>query len=113
MNESDVASGALERRALDGRTGPDADAVGGDALDDLLGDVPLELTVELGRVMLPLREVGQLLGAGSVVALSKLTGELLDVRVNDRLVARAEAVAVGDRYAARIVDIVKPAGGAR
>jgi flagellar motor switch protein FliN/FliY len=76
----------------------------------LLHDVPLELTVELGRTRLSLREVAARLGPGSVIALTKLTGEKLDVRVNDRLVARGEAVAVGDRFGVRIVEIIRADG---
>jgi flagellar motor switch protein FliN/FliY len=79
---------------------------------NLLHDVPLELTVELGRTRLSLREVASRLGPGSVIALSKLTGEKLDVRVNDRLVARGEAVAVGDRFGVRIVEIIRADGSA-
>jgi flagellar motor switch protein FliN/FliY len=75
----------------------------------LLHDVPLELSVELGRVTLNLRELAARLGPGSVIPLNKLTGDKLDVRVNNRLVARAEAVAVGERLGVRIVEIV--AGG--
>lgn len=78
-----------------------------DALfETLLKDVPLELSVELGRTTLTLREVAQRLGPGSIIPLGKLTGEKLDVRVNERLVARGEAVAVGERYGVRIVDLV-------
>jgi flagellar motor switch protein FliN len=77
---------------------------------NLLHDVPLEVTVELGRTRLSLREVASRLGPGSVIALSKLTGEKLDVRVNDRLVARGEAVAVGDRFGVRIVEIIRADG---
>lgn len=79
--------------------------------ENLLGDVPLELTVELGRVTMPLREVVGKLGPGSVITLAKLTGEKLDIRIHDRLVARGEAVAVGDRYGVRIVEIVAPLTG--
>jgi len=78
-----------------------------ESFDLLLGDVPVELSVELGRVIMTMKEVGSRLGPGSIIALSKLTGDKLDVRVNDRLVARAEAVAIGDRYGARIVEIVR------
>jgi flagellar motor switch protein FliN/FliY len=74
--------------------------------DELLGDVPLDLSVELGRVTMALREIAARLGPGSVIELNKLTGETLDVRVNERLVAHAEAVAVGERYGIRIVEIV-------
>lgn len=72
----------------------------------LLGDVPLQVTVELGRIRMSLREIAQRLGPGSVIPLSKLTGESLDIRVNDRLVARAEAIAIGERYGVRIVEII-------
>jgi flagellar motor switch protein FliN/FliY len=83
----------------------------GESFETLLGDVPLELTVELGRVSLSLRELAARLGPGSVIPLSKLSDERLDVRINDRLVARAEAVAVGERYGVRIVEIVRAEGG--
>lgn len=73
---------------------------------DLLADVPLELSVELGRVNMSLRDLGARMGPGSIIELNKLAGETLDVRVNERLVAYAEAVAVGERYGIRIVEIV-------
>ena len=75
-------------------------------LESLLHDVPLELTVELGRIKLTLSELASRLGPGSVIALDKVTGAPLDVRVNSRLVARAEAVAVGDRCGIRILELV-------
>ena len=75
-------------------------------LEALLHDVPLELTVELGRIRMSLADLAGKLGPGSVIPLDKLTGAPLDVRVNARLVARAEAVAVGDRCAIRIIEIV-------
>lgn len=80
------------------------------SLESLLGDIPLELSVDLGRVMLSLRDLTERLGPGSVIALTKLTGEKLDVRINDRLVARGEAVAVGERYGVRIVELISPNG---
>jgi flagellar motor switch protein FliN/FliY len=92
------------------------DAIGAPGPDGsfatLLQDVPLELTVELGRARLNLRELAARLGPGSVIALSKMTGEKLDVRVNDRLVARGEAVAVGDRFGIRITEIIRADGTA-
>ena len=75
-------------------------------LETLLHDVPLELTVELGRIRLTLAELAGRLGPGSVITLDKVTGAPLDVRINSHLVARAEAVAVGDRCAIRILEIV-------
>lgn len=72
----------------------------------LLHDVPLELSVELGRITMNLSELASRLGPGSVIPLNKMTGDRLDVRINSRLVARAEAVAIGDRCGIRIVEIV-------
>ncbi len=72
---------------------------------DLLLDIPLEVTVELGRTRLPLREL-LALTAGSVVELAKLAGEPLDVLVNGKLVARGEAVMVNDKFGLRLTDIV-------
>ena len=84
---------------------------GGATFETLLADVPVEMSVELGRVVMSLKDVSGHLGPGSVIPLAKLTGDKLDVRVNQRLVARAEAVAIGDRYGARIVEIVRGDGG--
>ena len=75
-------------------------------LESLLHDVPLELTVELGRIKMTLSELAARLGPGSVITLDKITGAPLDVRVNSRLVARAEAVAVGDRCGIRILELI-------
>ena len=72
---------------------------------DMLLDIPLEVTVELGRTRLPLREL-LALTAGSVVELAKLAGEPLDVLVNGKLVARGEAVMVNDKFGLRLTDIV-------
>lgn len=72
---------------------------------ELLLDVPLQLSVELGRRRMTVAEVLEL-GAGSVIELSKSSGEALDVYVNDRLVARGEAVVVGERYGIRIREIL-------
>lgn len=106
----------------DVKQGAGAPAVGGAAVEGpaerpsisfqtIFGDVPLELSVELGRVSMSLREVAGRLGPGSIIALAKLTGDKLDIRINDRLVARGEAVAVGERYGVRIVEIVGTGGG--
>lgn len=75
-------------------------------LETVLHDVPLQLTVELGRIRITLAELAGRLGPGSVIILDKVTGAPLDVRINSHLVARAEAVAVGDRCAIRILEIV-------
>ena len=75
---------------------------------DLLLDVPLELSVELGRARMTIQDLLGL-GPGSVIELDKVAGEALDILVNDRLVARGEAVVVNDKFGVRITDIVSQA----
>jgi flagellar motor switch protein FliN len=72
---------------------------------DLLLDVQLDLSVELGRSAMPVKEVLQL-GPGSVVELDKLGGEPVDVLVNGRLIARGEVVVVDENFGVRITEIV-------
>ena len=76
------------------------------ALEALLHDVPLDLTVELGRIRLSLSELAARLGPGSIITLDTATGAPLDVRVNNRLVARAEAIAIGEKCGIRIVELI-------
>jgi flagellar motor switch protein FliN/FliY len=75
---------------------------------ELLLDVPLEVTVQLGRTRMTIQELLSL-GPGSVVELDKVAGEPLDIIINDRLVARGEAVVVNDKFGVRITDIVSRA----
>jgi flagellar motor switch protein FliN/FliY len=74
---------------------------------DLLLDVPLEVEVELGRTRMTIQDL-LALGPGSVIELDKVAGEALDILVNDRLVARGEAVVVNDKFGVRITEIVSP-----
>lgn len=70
-------------------------------------DIPLQLTVELGRTSLLVKEILQL-NQGAVVELSKLAGEPLDVLVNSKLVARGEAVLINEKFGVRLIDVVSP-----
>jgi flagellar motor switch protein FliN/FliY len=74
---------------------------------ELLLDIPLEVTVEIGRTRLAIRELLQL-GPGSVIELQKLAGETLDVLVNGKPIARGEAVMVSDRFGVRLTDVASP-----
>ncbi len=76
------------------------------ALETLLHDVPLDVTIELGRTRLNISELAARLGPGSIITLDKPTGAPLDVRVNSRLIARAEAIAICDRTGILIVELV-------
>jgi flagellar motor switch protein FliN/FliY len=71
-------------------------------------DIPLTLTVELGRNRLLINELLQL-GQGSVLELTKLAGEPMDIYVNQRLIARGEVVVVNEKFGVRLTDIVSPA----
>jgi flagellar motor switch protein FliN/FliY len=71
-----------------------------------VSDVPVTLTVEIGSSRMLLREVLQL-DAGSVVELDRESGELADVLVNGRLVARGDVTVVDERLAVRIVEVVR------
>lgn len=68
-------------------------------------DVPVELTIELGRKSVKISDVLRL-GPGSVIELSKANGEPLDIYVNNRLIARGEAVVVGERYGIRLTEVL-------
>jgi flagellar motor switch protein FliN/FliY len=74
---------------------------------DFILDIPLQVTVELGRTKLLVKDVLQL-NQGAVVELTKLAGEPLDIFVNSKLVARGEAVVVNEKFGVRLVDIVSP-----
>ena len=70
-------------------------------------DIPVTLTVELGRVRLPLERVTQF-APGSLVELLRASNEPVDVLVNGTPVARAEVVTVGEKYGIRILELVSP-----
>jgi flagellar motor switch protein FliN len=74
---------------------------------DLLLDVPLQITVELGRTRMLIKDVLEL-GIGSVVELNKLAGEAVEVFVNNKLIAKGEVVVIDENFAVRITSIVNP-----
>ena len=95
----------------------EADAAGGkkvadlrktDRNLDLILDIPLKVTVELGRTRMMVSELLNL-GQGSVIELAKLAGEPMEVLVNDKLVARGEAVVVNEKFGVRLTDSISPA----
>jgi flagellar motor switch protein FliN len=68
-------------------------------------DVPVELSVEIGRRVMKLGEILKL-GPDSVLELDKLSGEPLDIYANKKLVARGEAVVIGERYGVRLKEVL-------
>lgn len=83
------------------RAGPDEDLA---SLDRIM-DVPLVVSVELGRTSVQIGDLLQL-SQGSVIELTKLAGEPLDILVHGKLVARGEAVVINDQFGVRLTDIV-------
>lgn len=74
---------------------------------DLVLDIPVQLTVELGRTRIPIKHILQL-AQGSVIELDALAGEPMDVLVNGFLIAQGEVVVVNDKFGIRLTDIVTP-----
>ena len=126
MNEDSIADDwaqALEEQASSGATvdaAPAFDAPnapspntappgGSNATQDIqmVLDIPVQLSVELGRVKVPIKYILQL-AQGSVVELDALAGEPMDVLVNGYLIAQGEVVVVNDKFGIRLTDIVTP-----
>lgn len=80
---------------------------GGSTDLDFILDIPLEVTVEMGRTKMLINDLLQI-GQGSVIELNRLAGEPLDILVNNKLVARGEVVVVGEKFGIRLTDIVSP-----
>ena len=74
---------------------------------DLILDIPVNLTVELGRTKLPIRNILQL-AQGSVVELDGMAGEPMEVLVNGCLIAQGEVVVVNDKFGIRLTDVITP-----
>ena len=74
---------------------------------DFILDIPLKVTVELGRTEVQIKDLLQL-GQGSVLELDKLAGEPLEILVNGKLVAKGEVVVVNEKFGIRLTDIISP-----
>jgi flagellar motor switch protein FliN/FliY len=85
-----------------------ADGAGGGAGRlDMVMDIPVQLTVELGRTKIAIRNLLQL-AQGSVVELDRLAGEPMDVLVNGCLIAQGEVVVINDKFGIRLTDVIAP-----
>ncbi|MEA1966943.1 MAG: flagellar motor switch protein FliN [Thermodesulfobacteriota bacterium] len=74
---------------------------------DFILDIPLELSVELGKTKMLINDLLQL-GQGSIVELNKLAGEPLEVYINHKLIARGEVVVVNEKFGVRLTDVITP-----
>jgi flagellar motor switch protein FliN/FliY len=119
MSEQTTADDALA--ALDAEAAPVAQPANifqqfGDAANkteglrdfEMILDIPVQLTVELGRTKISIRNLLQL-GHGSVVELDGMAGEPMDVLVNGTLIAQGEVVVVNEKFGIRLTDIITPA----
>jgi flagellar motor switch protein FliN len=100
-------SGASAMPQVAGSSEDKSSSPGGTAAIDMLMDVNLLFTVELGRTQLPIKHVLEL-QKGSVVELDRVAGEPVDVYVNDHLMARGEVVVVDDKFGIRITELIAP-----
>ena len=86
---------------------PDASASAAGGRLDMVLDIPVQLTVELGRAKIAIRNLLQL-AQGSVIELDRLAGEPKDVLVNGCLIAQGEVVVVNDKFGIRLTDVIAP-----
>lgn len=98
----------------DGASQPDASVAGGGSAGiksqvnmEFLLDIPLEVTVELGRTKMLINDMLKL-GQGSVIELSKLAGESLEILANQKPIARGEVVVVNEKYGVRLTEVISP-----
>jgi flagellar motor switch protein FliN/FliY len=98
MPESGTAQKSKSDSASDGKLTGDM---------EFLLDIPLEISVELGRTKILINELLKL-GQGSVLELSKLAGETLEILANRKLIARGEVVVVNEKYGIRLTEIISP-----
>ena len=83
------------------------ESISGDKNVDRFSDVPLKVAIELGRVNMTIGEILEL-REGAIVETRKLSGQPMEIMVNERLFGRGEVVVVGDNLAIRITDLKKP-----
>jgi flagellar motor switch protein FliN/FliY len=114
MNEHDPSAvggaelASFDRLTADPGSATDVAASGGDVNLEVILEVPVTLSMEVGRTRIPIRNLLQL-NQGSVVELERAAGEPLDVLVNGTLVAHGEVVVVNDKFGIRLTDVVSPA----
>ena len=108
-DEQAAAAGAANQNAGQGRTAPSGGAESQGQADargiDFLLDVPLQVSVEVGRARMLVKDFLQM-KEGGVIELDKLADEPLDLYVNNRLIARGEAVVVNEKFGLRLIDVV-------
>lgn len=90
-----------------GMQAPDKKADGGSPDLDVILDIPVQISMEVGNASITIRNLLQL-NQGSVIELDRLAGEPLDVLVNGTLIAHGEVVVVNDKFGIRMTDVISP-----
>jgi flagellar motor switch protein FliN/FliY len=104
MNETANAENTDQKETTTANSPPNPD----ETYDmDLILDIPLEVSVELGQVKMIVNDLLQL-GQGSIIELGKPVGESLEIFVNNKLIARGEVVVVDEKLGVRVTDIISP-----
>jgi flagellar motor switch protein FliN/FliY len=106
-DQDSSARGARPQPKVFSELTSEASAAGAPGRIDMILDIPVQLTVELGRTKIPIRNLLQLV-QGSVVELDRLAGESMDVLVNGCLIAQGEVVVVNDKFGIRLTDVIAP-----
>ena len=110
---SEEETPAVEEAAGENKETPEAETPEEDSHEaenrelDFILDIPLELSVELGKTKMLVNDLLQL-GQGSIIELNKLAGEPLEVYINRKLIARGEVVVVNEKFGVRLTDVITP-----
>ncbi len=103
MNDTNHSEGNMQEEASKGN-----ESLPKEKYDlDLILDIHLDVSVELGRVKTLVNDLLQL-GQGSIIELNKSVGEPLEIYINNKLIARGEVVVVDERFGIRVTDIISP-----
>jgi flagellar motor switch protein FliN/FliY len=106
-NAAEPDAGGAAPEPAPAQAAPAAKPKGGHQNMEMLLDIPLEITAELGRAKMIINDLLQL-GQGSVIELNKLAGEPLEIMVNQKLIARGEVVVVNEKFGIRLTDVISP-----
>ncbi len=112
LEEQGVPGGPAEAAQFQQLQPETGDGSSGDVKIDAILDVPITISMEIGRARINIRNLLQL-NQGSVVELDRLAGEPMDVLVNGTLIAQGEVVVVNEKFGIRLTDIVSPADRVR
>lgn len=104
----EAGSGLAQQVGLEKLSESRSSAASGDVNLDVILDIPVTLSLEIGRSKINIRNLLQL-NQGSVVELDRMAGEPLDVLVNGTLIAHGEVVVVNEKFGVRLTDIISPA----